>query len=270
MSRQGLLLARPVLESRLREAVSGQRAVLVAAAAGYGKSALLVRALTPPPPRHGLAWISLDPGDDLHRLFEGLLAALDAFDLPFRTAPEGLLATAPAGDAGGRPRAVDELVNRLAATDLAQGTIVIDDVHQLTDEPAQQPASLDAAELTPEQLGPMSALNSAVSPWHAWLDRAAYGRHVDAVEAVGARTVASAHGPVLRGAQLDDAFDRLRGLAGARSSPHRGRICWTRGSPACWSGKRRNARGSTPSACPTAGPVADLPAGPSRRGGPHS
>jgi hypothetical protein len=61
----------------------------------------------------------------------------------------------------------------------------------------------------------MSAMNSAVSPWHAWLDRAAYGRHVDAVEALGARVVASAHGPVLRGAQLDDAFDRVRGLAGA-------------------------------------------------------
>jgi hypothetical protein len=29
-------------------------------------------------------------------------------------------------------------------------------------------------------------MNSAVSPWHAWLDRAAYGRHVDAVEALGA------------------------------------------------------------------------------------
>ena len=37
---------------------------------------------------------------------------------------------------------------------------------------------------------------------------------MDAVEALGARTVASAHGPVLRGERLDDAFDRLRKLAG--------------------------------------------------------
>jgi hypothetical protein len=65
----------------------------------------------------------------------------------------------------------------------------------------------------------MSAMNSAVSPWHAWLDRDAYGRHVDAIEAFGARAVASAHGPVLRGTQLDDAFDRLRGLAGAPIIP---------------------------------------------------
>jgi len=61
----------------------------------------------------------------------------------------------------------------------------------------------------------MPALSSAISPWHAWLDRAVYLRHVDAVEALGAHTVASAHGPVLRGGRLDDAFDRLRALAGA-------------------------------------------------------
>ena len=81
------------------------------------------------------------------------------------------------------------------------------------------PGTLDAAEMTDEQLAQMSAMNSAVSPWHAWLDRAVYGRHVDSVEALGARTVASAHGPVLRGTQLDDAFDRLRQLAGAPIIP---------------------------------------------------
>jgi flavorubredoxin len=81
------------------------------------------------------------------------------------------------------------------------------------------PGSLDAAHLPAEVLAQMPAMNSAVSPWHAWLDRAAYARHVDAVEAYGATTVASAHGPVLRGELLDDAFDRLRGLAGAPIIP---------------------------------------------------
>lgn len=81
------------------------------------------------------------------------------------------------------------------------------------------PGSLDGDDLSDQQLAQMSAMNSAVSPWHAWLDRAVYGRHVDAVEACGARTVASAHGPVLRGRRLDDAFDRLRGLAGAAIIP---------------------------------------------------
>jgi len=81
------------------------------------------------------------------------------------------------------------------------------------------PGALEGEALSDEQLSQMSAMNSAVSPWHAWLDRATYGRHVDAIEAFGARAVASAHGPVLRGTQLDDAFDRLRGLAGAPIIP---------------------------------------------------
>ncbi|NRF67269.1 MBL fold metallo-hydrolase [Aquincola sp. S2] len=82
------------------------------------------------------------------------------------------------------------------------------------------PGSLDARELPAELLANcMPALNSAVSPWHAWLDPQVYGRHVDAVEGYGARTVASAHGPVLRGETLDDAFDRLRQMAGASIIP---------------------------------------------------
>jgi flavorubredoxin len=81
------------------------------------------------------------------------------------------------------------------------------------------PGALEGEALSDEELSQMSAMNSAVSPWHAWLDRSAYSRHVDAIEAFGARAVASAHGPVLRGGQLDDAFDRLRGLAGAPIIP---------------------------------------------------
>ena len=81
--------------------------------------------------------------------------------------------------------------------------------------PCFTPGTLDADEMPQDLLAEvMPALSSAVSPWHAWLDTAAYARHVDAVEALGARTVASAHGPVLRGERLDDAFDRLRALAG--------------------------------------------------------
>lgn len=82
------------------------------------------------------------------------------------------------------------------------------------------PGSLDARELAPDLLAQnLPAMNSAVSPWHAWLDRAAYGRHIDTIEAFGARTAASAHGPVLRDDLLDDAFDRLRSLAGAPIIP---------------------------------------------------
>ncbi len=84
---------------------------------------------------------------------------------------------------------------------------------------ALTPGALDADELPAETLEQVSTFGSAVSPWHPWLDRAAYNRHVDTVEALGARVVASAHGPVLRGQRLDDAFDRVRALAGAPLIP---------------------------------------------------
>src|SRR5690606_4488763 len=101
---------------------------------GYGKTALLVRALAERPDDHGLAWVSLDPGDDLARLLECLLAALDAFDPPWRVAPEGLLAAALRGDPRGRQEAVDGIVNALDACELVHGTIVLDDLHCLDDE----------------------------------------------------------------------------------------------------------------------------------------
>lgn len=57
-------------------------------------------------------------------------------------------------------------------------------------------------------------LNSLVSPWHQWLDPVAYGRHVDSVQALSPAAVASAHGPILTGAAIADAFDRVRAMAG--------------------------------------------------------
>jgi len=56
--------------------------------------------------------------------------------------------------------------------------------------------------------------NSLVSPWHQFLDPVRYGRHVDSVAALRPNVVATAHGPVLTGAAIDDAFDRVRALAG--------------------------------------------------------
>jgi flavorubredoxin len=56
--------------------------------------------------------------------------------------------------------------------------------------------------------------NSMVSPWHQWLDPAAYHRHVDEVEAMGVLAVASAHGPVITGDAIHEAFDTVRQLAG--------------------------------------------------------
>ena len=62
--------------------------------------------------------------------------------------------------------------------------------------------------------------NSMVSPWHEWLDPRRYDLHVDSIEALAPRVVTSAHGPILTGGAIHDAFDRVRTLAGApRLSP---------------------------------------------------
>jgi flavorubredoxin len=56
--------------------------------------------------------------------------------------------------------------------------------------------------------------NSMISPWHQWLDPAKYGRHVDSVAALRPSSVASAHGPIMTGQQIEAAFGRVRQLAG--------------------------------------------------------
>lgn len=60
----------------------------------------------------------------------------------------------------------------------------------------------------------MPEMNSMVSPWHQWLDPAAYRDHVDSVEEFGVLTVATAHSPVLTGDAIHRAFDLVRDLAG--------------------------------------------------------
>ncbi|HVY09094.1 MAG TPA: MBL fold metallo-hydrolase [Mycobacteriales bacterium] len=59
------------------------------------------------------------------------------------------------------------------------------------------------------------ALNSMVAPWHELVEPARFRRHCDRLEALGLVAVASAHGPVLHGDAIPDAFERIRGLAGA-------------------------------------------------------
>ncbi|WP_214111152.1 MBL fold metallo-hydrolase [Acrocarpospora catenulata] len=57
-------------------------------------------------------------------------------------------------------------------------------------------------------------LNSLISPWHQWLDPIRYGHHIDSVEAHRPAVVATAHGPVLTGPAIHDAFDQVRDMAG--------------------------------------------------------
>ncbi len=126
-------MPRPGLEQRLVRALAEQRLVLLCAPGGCGKTALLVRALDQLPAGHGVAWVTLDAGDDLHRLLQCLGQALEPFDLPWRIAPDGLAAMAASRDPRQQRDAADALVNTLEAGELAHGVIAFDDLHHVDD-----------------------------------------------------------------------------------------------------------------------------------------
>ena len=56
--------------------------------------------------------------------------------------------------------------------------------------------------------------NSLISPWHEWIDPVKYNAHIDELERLDVDVAASAHGPVLRGEQIHDGYERVRVLAG--------------------------------------------------------
>jgi len=125
-------IARPALETRLGNALQASRLTLVSAPAGFGKSAALASQLERLPEGTALAWVSVDEDDDLPRLLECLFAALEPFDLPWRISPEALAASV--GHTREQRRVVaTQLINTLAATDIARGLIVFDDLHRATD-----------------------------------------------------------------------------------------------------------------------------------------
>jgi LuxR family transcriptional regulator, maltose regulon positive regulatory protein len=126
------LIARPRLEQRLGSALAHMPLVLVSAPAGFGKTAAITRQLSLLPADTALAWIAADEDDDLGRLAACVVAALEPFDLPWRTSPEALVA-AQDGQRATRQALVSELVNALAATDVPRGLIVLDDAHRIAD-----------------------------------------------------------------------------------------------------------------------------------------
>jgi len=77
-------------------------------------------------------------------------------------------------------------------------------------------AGYHIADLPPELVeATMPLFNSMVAPWHEWVDPVTYCAHVDQIEGLGARTIASAHGPVITGDYIHQAFETVRALAGA-------------------------------------------------------
>src|SRR5262245_32232745 len=126
------LSERPALEVRLGAALAHAALVLVSAPAGYGKTAAITRQLGLLPAGTALAWIAIDEDDDLGRLAACLVAALEPYDLPWRTSPDALVA-AQDGERASRQAFASELLNALAATDVPRGLIVLDDAHRIAD-----------------------------------------------------------------------------------------------------------------------------------------
>jgi ATP/maltotriose-dependent transcriptional regulator MalT len=120
------------LQARLRDALLHRRLVLLCAPAGYGKTALLAQEVARLAADAAVAWVSADGGDDLQRLLECMLAALEPFDPPWRTAPESLVARVGRSTEEQRLAAA-EVINALAASEARHGVIVFDDVHRVED-----------------------------------------------------------------------------------------------------------------------------------------
>jgi LuxR family transcriptional regulator, maltose regulon positive regulatory protein len=125
-------LPRTRLDSAIARAVAGHRVVLLQAPAGFSKTTALGAQLARLDEGTASAWVSLDNDDDAERLFACLVAALEPHDLPWRTAPEALVALAGSSDGGGPKRAMAELLNALADSGLPRGIIVLDDLHRVS------------------------------------------------------------------------------------------------------------------------------------------
>ena len=142
-------LPRGALQARLSAALRERSAVLLCAPAGYGKTALLAEEVARLPSGWAVAWVSVDAGDDLYRLLECIVAALEPFDPPWRSAPEGLVAAASRGGADEQRRIAAELINALDACEVAHGVIILDDLHR-----AEDPALFRFLDLILERMTP--------------------------------------------------------------------------------------------------------------------
>ena len=126
---------RALVQARLADALLNRRVALLCAPAGYGKTTALAHEIARLPPEHAVAWISADAGDDLQRLLECMLAALEPFDPPWRTAPESLVSRVGGPSSEEQRTLAAEIINTLDACEVAHGIIAFEDVHRV-DDPA--------------------------------------------------------------------------------------------------------------------------------------
>ena len=125
-------LPRDALERELRAALTTQRVVLLCAPAGFGKTTVLVSALSSLPADVTTAWVEVDALDDLGRLSACLLGALEPLDLPWRISPESLVAALDGGNATRAAWAV-ALANVLHDSSAARGVLVLDALDRCED-----------------------------------------------------------------------------------------------------------------------------------------
>ena len=131
-SRPGLI-RRDRLEHALARALAESRLVLISAPAGFGKTALLTRQIGQLDPQTALAWIAADEDDDLGRLAACAVAALEPYDLPWRTSPDAVIAALDGATPAQRKELAGDFINTLVATEVTRGLIVIDDAHRIQD-----------------------------------------------------------------------------------------------------------------------------------------
>jgi len=67
--------------------------------------------------------------------------------------------------------------------------------------------------------GSFDAMNTWNTPWLEWVDEARFAAHVATTASLPLQAVASAHGPILRGDRIADAFDRTLALAARPVQP---------------------------------------------------
>ena len=48
-----------------------------------------------------------------------------------------------------------------------------------------------------------------IAPWHVWLDERKFGAHVDQVQSMPIKVIASCHAPTMSGDRVDRAFELL-------------------------------------------------------------
>jgi len=127
-------LPRSRVDGAIAAALATHRVVLLQAPAGFSKTTALAAQLQRLAAGTASPWLSVDDDDDAERLFACLVAALEPHDLPWRTAPEALIALAGSSsgnnNGAGLKRAVAELLDALADSGVPRGVIVLDDLHR--------------------------------------------------------------------------------------------------------------------------------------------